>query len=127
MGRQHRFDDEHSQMVRRLVKPGDEIRATLTPAKCHLLHMAIGISGEAGELLDTVKKHVIYNKELDENNLIEELGDLEFYMQGMREALEVSRKETLRANYVKLGVRYKGHTYSDTAAQTRADKQEMGE
>ena len=30
-----------------------------------LLHGCIGISTEAGELLDIIKKHIIYNKELD--------------------------------------------------------------
>lgn len=38
--------------------------------------MATGVSGEAGELLDAVKKSVVYKKPLDRENVVEELGDL---------------------------------------------------
>jgi len=44
-----------------------------------LLHGAIGISGEAGELLDAVKKHVFYGKPLDVNNVKEEISDVLWY------------------------------------------------
>lgn len=114
---------KYNEFVRMLAKPGDEIAASLTPEQAHLLHMAVGISGEAGELLDAVKKHVVYNKELDLENVIEELGDLEFYMQGVRNGLGINRAQVIAHNMKKLGVRYeKG--YSDKAAQKRADKQQ---
>jgi NTP pyrophosphatase (non-canonical NTP hydrolase) len=113
----------HPQLVQALVKPGEAIVASLTPDDAHLLHMTIGVSGEAGELLDAVKKAVIYRKPLDRQNVIEELGDLEFYLEGIRAALGVTREECLEANIDKLSVRYKGLSYSDTAAQERADKQ----
>lgn len=87
-----------------------------------LLHMAVGISGESGELLDAIKKFWAYNKPLDLTNVIEELGDLEFYMQGMRLLCGLTREQVLEANYAKLSERYKGLVYSDEAAQTRADK-----
>ena len=113
-------------MVNALAKPGADIIATLTPEKAHMLHMAVGISGEAGELLDAVKKSVIYNKELDRENVVEELGDLEFYLQGLRAGLGITREETLEANIAKLltsdKARYKLGQYSDQAAQDRADK-----
>lgn len=109
-------------MVSALAKPGDAIIESLTPGKAHQLHMAVGISGEAGELLDAIKKCVIYNKPLDLENVIEELGDLEFYMEGLRQGLGITRAQTIRANVQKLGQRY-SQGYSDKAAQERADKQ----
>lgn len=115
---------EHSNMVGTLAKPGDAILESLTPAKCHLFHMIMGISGEAGELLDAIKKYVAYNKPLDIENVIEELGDIEFYLEGLRQGLEITREETLQHNISKLSVRYKGLKYTDEAAQTRADKAE---
>lgn len=87
-----------------------------------VMHMAVGVSGEAGELLDAVKKYWVYNKPLDLANVIEELGDMEFYMQGMRLLMGVSRQKVLEANYVKLQQRY-ADGYSDAAAQARADKE----
>lgn len=114
---------KHDEMVRALAKPGNDIVDSLNAKKAHILHMAIGIAGEAGELLDAIKKHVIYNKPIDLENVIEELGDLEFYMEGIRQGLAITRNETLQANIDKLGVRYKSG-YSDAAAQARADKVE---
>ena len=109
-------------MVTALVKPGAKINEEMTPEKANILHMAVGISSEAGELIDAIKKHVMYNKQLDMENVIEELGDLEFYMEGLRQEAGVTREQCLQANIDKLGVRYKGLTYSDKAAHDRADK-----
>lgn len=112
-------------MVHCLAKPGKDIVRQLTPENAHLLHMAIGISGEAGELLDAVKKVVIYNKTLDLENAIEELGDLEFYMEGMRQMIGVSRDQVLQHNMQKLsgkGGRYENGSYSDEQAKLRRDK-----
>ena len=111
----------YAEMVKALAKDGDAIVASLTGEDAHIMHMAIGVSGEAGELLDAIKKPVIYRKPIDRENVIEELGDLEFYMEGLRQGLGITREETLEANIAKLGVRYQG-TYSDESAQARADK-----
>lgn len=37
----------------------------LTPAQAHLLHMAIGVAGEAAELLEAVYKHIVDVRPLD--------------------------------------------------------------
>lgn len=113
-----------SEMVKALAKPGKAIRASVTDDDCHALHMAVGICGEAGELLDAVKKAVIYRLKIDRKNVVEELGDLEFYMEGLRQAYDITREETIEANIAKLGKRY-GEKYSDNAAQERADKSEV--
>lgn len=113
---------EYSDMVKALAKPGEDIAKEITPEQAHLLHMAVGIAGEAGELLDAIKKHVVYQKELDLENVIEELGDLEFYMEGLRQGVAVSRDETLTNNYNKLSCRYHSGAYSNQQAQDRADK-----
>ncbi len=113
---------QHADMVATLKKPGDAVLQSLTPYGCDLLHMVVGIAGEAGELLDAIKKCVIYNKPLDMENVVEELGDIEFYMEGFRQILNISREHTLEENVQKLSVRYNGLKYSDEAAQLRADK-----
>lgn len=115
----------HAQMVHDLVKDPELIIETLTAEKMDMLHAAVGIAGEAGELLDAVKKCVVYNKPLDRENVIEELGDLEFYMQALRARLQISRDLTLDCNMAKLqkgkNARY-ANGYTDEAAQARADK-----
>ena len=113
---------EYSEMVESLKKPGTAILRDMDCVKLDLIHMAIGISGEAGELLDAVKKATIYNKPIDRENVIEELGDLEFYMEGLRQVMNISREEVISANMAKLGKRYRTGQYSDQQAQERADK-----
>ena len=85
--------------------------------------LACGIVGEAGELLDAIKKHVIYQTTLDVKNVIEELGDIEFYMEGLRQGLSVSRGSVLEANVNKLNKRYPDGAFTKKHAETRLDKQ----
>jgi NTP pyrophosphatase (non-canonical NTP hydrolase) len=86
-----------------------------------LMHCAVGISGEAGELLDSVKKTWVYGKPLDRVNLVEELGDIEWYMEALRSLLGVTRDEVIAANVAKLEKRYPVK-YTDELALARLDK-----
>ena len=88
-----------------------------------LLHLALGIAGEAGEIVDAIKKHVIYDQPLNYDNMLEELGDMEFYMEGLRQAVFLTREQCIQPNIDKLRVRYEGLSYSDKAAKDRKDKQ----
>lgn len=113
---------KHGEMVSRLIKPGVDILREMSPEQANLLHMAVGVSGEAGELLDAVKKTAIYGRAIDLSNVIEELGDLEFYIEGVRQALDIRRNDVLAANIAKLTKRFGEGKYSNQQAQTRADK-----
>jgi NTP pyrophosphatase (non-canonical NTP hydrolase) len=85
-------------------------------------HARGGVCEEAGELSTCLKRHVVYNKPLDRANLIEELGDVRFFVQAVMNLFNISEQEVLQSNAEKLAARYKELTYSDTAAQCRADK-----
>lgn len=125
------FDEEvqerHAEMVSKLVKDPREILEDILANDIYqdldLLHSVLGISGEAGELVDAIKKHVIYNKPLDRENVIEELGDMEFYLEQLRQAVGVTREETLQANINKLAKRYPNFQYTNQRAHERTDKQ----
>ena len=112
---------EHEQLVQQLKKPAHDIFDSICTNDLDLIHMIMGISGEAGELLDAVKKATIYREPLDRDNMIEELGDLEFYLEGLRKLINVTREEVLDKNIAKLRIRY-GQKYSDKSAQDRVDK-----
>lgn len=105
----------YKDFVRSLIKKFEDERLE----HCHA---AMGITGEAGELSDAIKRHVIYGKEADRKNIVEELGDLEFFMENIRWMYGISRQETLQENANKLADRYKGLTYTDAAAIARTDK-----
>jgi NTP pyrophosphatase (non-canonical NTP hydrolase) len=44
-----------------------------------LLHAILGFVTETGELADVLKKHLIYGKPIDWTNVVEELGDHQWY------------------------------------------------
>lgn len=48
--------------------------------KIDLLHAAMGVVTESGEVMDMLKKHFFYGKELDITNLLEESGDIFWYV-----------------------------------------------
>lgn len=50
------------------------------PQMMRLEHSLMGVVTEAGELMDQLKKHIVYGKELDLVNLAEEFGDVFWYM-----------------------------------------------
>lgn len=87
-------------------------------------HACTGICGEAGELLDASKKQWAYGKKLDMDNVLEELGDVMFYLQSALLITGFTFENIIDANYVKLQKRYKDG-YSDAAAIARADKAEV--
>ena len=86
------------------------------------MHAALGVAGEAGELADAIKKEIVYCKQPDRENIVEELGDLRFYMQAVQNLYEIPEQEILQHNANKLAKRYAGLKYSDEAAVLRADK-----
>ena len=95
-----------------------------TPQSVDALHMAVGLAGETAEVLQKIF-HCIIDPDfhqLTDSELEEELGDVEFYMEGLRQALELTREGCLENNINKLGKRYEGFEYSDKKAQDRADK-----
>lgn len=121
---QQSTEEQFKDMVNRLAKDGEAIMAQMTPWKAHIDHMAKGMAGEAGEVVDCIKRHTVYNKELDVKNLQEELGDTLFFMQGIMREFGWSFTDLMEANMRKLDKRYASGTYSDEQAQNRADKQD---
>lgn len=118
---------EFDKMTLALAKDGADILKNLTPEQTNLWHMATGIGGEAGEVEDVIKKHVIYQKPLDVENVKEELGDLLFYVSNLMQSVGLTFEEVLQHNIDKLSVRYASGSYSNAQAQQRADKILTGE
>lgn len=81
----------HPELVKALLKPGQAIVDSLNPLRADALHNAVGISGEAGELSKAVMLAINLGREdgtidtLDRANIVEELGDLHFYLEGLRQ------------------------------------------
>jgi len=106
--------DTYQQLAMRTAKPME--------VQDDLLHAALGLTGEAGEFADCIKKHWAYAQPLDNQNAVEELGDLLWYVALACNALGVSMQEVAAMNIEKLRKRYPNRYQHDLAA-FRADKQ----
>lgn len=71
-----------------------------------ILHGAMGCCTEAGELLDAVKKHIFYGREIDVINVKEEIGDLFWYLGILCHTYGWTFDEIWDINIAKLKQRY---------------------
>lgn len=71
-----------------------------------LLHAAMGLSTEASEFLDMLKKHIFYGKGLDVINAKEEIGDSLWYAGIAIDVLQTTLDEVMTVNIQKLKARY---------------------
>lgn len=86
------------------------------------MHAGLGVCGEAGELGDAIKKEIVYGKTPDVINIMEELGDLRFYIQAVQNLYNIPEQLLLQYNADKLAKRYASLRYTDEEAIRRADK-----
>lgn len=71
------------------------------------LHAAIGLSTEAAEILDAYKKDMFgKRKPISRDNMIEEAGDVFFYLNNHMRAWGISLQDILKDNVKKLANRY---------------------
>ena len=63
-----------------------------------ILNGALGLNGEAGEVADILKKHLFQGHELDKEKLIDELGDVCWYIAILAKGLNVELDEVLLHN-----------------------------
>tara|TARA_B100001564_G_C20408615_1_gene564606 strand:- start:174 stop:584 length:411 start_codon:yes stop_codon:yes gene_type:complete len=89
-----------------------------------LLTAALGLSAEAGEFTEVVKKIVFQGKPLDKDNIYHmqrELGDVLWYwMQGCM-ALNIDPNDVIQMNIDKLKSRYPGGNFFAHYSENRKD------
>jgi NTP pyrophosphatase (non-canonical NTP hydrolase) len=89
-----------------------------------LLTAALGISAEAGEFTEIVKKILLQGKPYNEDNVFHmkrELGDICWYIAQACMALDTNFEEILEINYQKLSARYPEGTFSVHKSENRND------
>jgi len=81
-------------------------------------HAMMGMVTEAAECMDVVKKSKIYGRELDRVNLVEEAGDVMWYLAVLADELGISFEDMWDKNIAKLRVRFP-EKYTDHHAENR--------
>lgn len=72
----------------------------------NLTVFALGIGGEAGEVLEHIKKHVGHGHPLDTDKVTRELGDLMWYVAAMANEIGVDLDTVATVSLAKLRARY---------------------
>src|ERR1044072_8062077 len=95
------------------------------PNIVRLLHAAMGMTTEVGELMDALKRHIFYGKPLDFVNLAEEAGDNAWYWAILVDVVEkmsgITADEVLQRNIAKLKARYPDKFNSQDALNRNLD------
>jgi NTP pyrophosphatase (non-canonical NTP hydrolase) len=89
--------------------------------KVETLHGIIGVSTEAGELLDAVKKGLFYGHAPDMENIREEIGDILWYIAAIARAEGWDIEDIMQENIDKLRKRYP-EQFTSELAKVRMDK-----
>ena len=87
-----------------------------------LMTAAYGLSAEAGEFTEVVKKIFLQGKPYNEENIFHmkrELGDLCWYLAQACMALDTNFDEILQMNYEKLSIRYPEGTFDVYRSENR--------
>lgn len=71
-----------------------------------LENACLGLAGETGEVCDILKKYLFQGHELDRPHMIEEAGDIAWYLAELAASLGVSLEDILLQNIAKLKRRY---------------------
>jgi len=89
-----------------------------------LMTAAFGMSAEAGEFTEVVKKIFLQGKPYNEDNIFHmkrELGDLCWYLAQACMALDITFEEVLEMNYEKLSARYPEGSFDVYRSENRKD------
>ncbi len=71
-----------------------------------MANAALGLTGESGEVSDYIKKVLFHGHDLDKTKVMDELGDVLWYVALMADAIEVPLSTIMAANIEKLKARY---------------------
>lgn len=85
-----------------------------------LLNGALGLSGEAGEVADMIKKHIFHGHALNTDELVKELGDVLWYVALIAETIGKSLDTIAEVNIEKLKNRYP-EGFTETASINRTE------
>jgi NTP pyrophosphatase (non-canonical NTP hydrolase) len=89
-----------------------------------LLTAAVGMSAEAGEFTEIIKKIIFQGKPVNQENLFHlkrELGDIMWYVSQACIGLDISLEEVIQMNFEKLSARYPEGAFTIERSENRVE------
>jgi NTP pyrophosphatase (non-canonical NTP hydrolase) len=111
---------DFAQLLSRMT----ELEVTHDADVPRLLTAAFGLSAEAGEFTEVVKKIILQGKPYNAENVFHmkrELGDLCWYLAQACMALDITFEEILQMNYEKLSARYPEGAFDVFRSENRVE------
>lgn len=123
-----RGDDYHKQnelMKSELIicRFTEEKNIKFTPEQIEYIHTALGLISEAGEIIEEVLNSAITQRPIDKINMVEELGDVNWYVALGLRAAESTFEEAQTININKLKDRYPDKFSSEQALNRDLEKE----
>lgn len=112
------METTHYEEEVRRTAPGDP--SMVSDAQAWSL-AGLGLAGEAGEVVELIKKHVHHGRGLDREKLLKELGDVLWYLTLATRLGGFTLSEVMDANIAKLRARFPDG-WSVEAANAKADE-----
>jgi len=112
-GESHWTLHDYQRMAQRTTSP-------YTPAVHRLTISALGLAGESGEVVEHIKKFAGHGHPLDRDRIVNELGDVLWYVADIAACIGVSLDDVAKMNVDKLAKRYPDG-FTTTASMERRD------
>lgn len=74
--------------------------------KAHLLNASVGISVESTEVLQHIQRYVFCGKSLDKDHVLDECGDVLWYINYILSKLGLSLEECMKQSLIKVSKKY---------------------
>ena len=127
--------DKYIEFVRQTTSPASsdfaQLLARMTELEANndadvprLLTAALGMTAEAGEFTEVVKKIILQGKPYTEENVFHmkrELGDICWYLAQACMALDTNFREVMEMNYEKLSARYPEGAFDVYRSENRVE------
>jgi NTP pyrophosphatase (non-canonical NTP hydrolase) len=97
-------------------------KGDVTELHTALMIGGLGISGEAGEVSDYIKKVLFHGHKLDSDKIAKEIGDVLWYAAFLAEFIGIDLEEIARRNIEKLLKRYPNGFEKERSINREADE-----
>lgn len=89
----------------------------------NLANYSMGLAGEAGEVIEHLKKAIFHGHDVDTEELEKELGDVFWYLTALATELDLSLEDIADRNVRKLQARYPDGFDAELSQKRETDKE----
>lgn len=101
----------------------NENGVSFTPQQMDILHGVLGVFSEGAEILEALMKCVSSESDLDKVNIVEEVGDVAWYLALMLRAVDGTFNMAMEKNINKLKIRFPNEFSTKDALERNLDQE----